>query len=299
MKPRRILIAGITGFLGSRLARALVCQESNQVSGLCRTSSSFDQLADSRSHVALHDMDRQPLETLFAENRFDILINCMANYGKGANTADVVIANLYRPLKLFELCADYHCPVFLNAGTSLPSQLNAYAFAKQEFSRTMQQASKQLVVIDAKLEHFYGAGEDPDRFISFIIQQLLEPAASLELTKGEQQRDFLHIDDVVSALTVLIEQSTRWETGYHEVPVGSGQAYLLRDVVETVRQLCQNNTTEIQYGAVPYREHEVMYSRAETTRLRELGWEPKQDLTAGLKQMVARYQSRAIQKQIA
>lgn len=289
MKLQRILIAGMTGFLGSQLAHRLIAEGNVSLVGLRRRTSNLFRLHSICSQVELVNFEEGQLDDLFTSRPFDIVVNCIADYGRHRSDQDVLNANLHLPSRLLQLSLDHRVPMFLNAGTSLPPEVNAYANSKHQFSRRLQEASERLIAIDAKLEHFYGAEEDAARFIRFLVEKFLQPAANLELTKGEQKRDFLHVEDVASALCLMMRKAEQWKPGYSAIPVGSGEAYVLRDVVETVRRLTGNRETKIHYGAVPYREQEVMESKADTRRLNALGWQPKWDLEAGLKSMIDSY----------
>jgi nucleoside-diphosphate-sugar epimerase len=286
---RRILIAGITGFLGSRLALELTARRDVSVAGLYRDCSRLDRLRGIQSKLDLHNIDRQDLSAILQKGRFDIVVNCLADYRPSQNDIKSDIANYQLPVRLFELAKGHGVQVFLNAGTSLPRELNTYSRAKHEFSLRMQEHQKEIAAVDAKLEHFYGAGESESRFISFLISQFLMPAHTLNLTHGEQRRDFLHVDDAVKALLTLIDHGMTCDPGYYSVPMGSGEAYLLKDVVELVRNLTNNWVTRIVFGAVPYREHEVMLSRADVSLLKKLGWRANLTLTQGLAQMIGDY----------
>ena len=286
---RGILIAGITGFLGSRLARELVHHESTAIIGLHRTKSNLDRLQGVLDRIELHNMERHSLETLFKSRRVDTVVNCLADYGRSSSSAAGAEANLHLPERLLELAVENGASMFLNAGTSLPTDVNHYALTKNRFSDRLSRHSSKLIAIDARLEHFYGPGESEERFISFLISQFLKPVPVLDLTRGEQRRDFLHVDDVASAFCLLMDKGRTWPPGSYEISVGSGEAYLLRDVVEKVRRLADNHTTQVNYGAVAYRENEVMHSRADIRALEELGWRPRWNLEEGLRHAVESY----------
>lgn len=288
---KRILIAGITGFLGSQLAHRLIAEGNVSLVGLRRETSNLHRLHAIRSQVELVPADEHTLTHLFAAQPFDGVVNCLADYGQSGSVPEIYQSNLHLPSRLLKLAVDHHVPVFLNAGTSLPAGVNHYSLAKNQFSQRLQESAGHLIAIDAKLEHFYGVGENSARFIRFLIEKLLEPAAILELTKGEQQRDFLHVEDVVEALCLLLQKAEDWEPCYRAIPIGSGRAYGLRDVVELVRRLTANRETEIHFGAIPYREQEVMQSCADIRQLTELGWQPKWSLEAGLAHMIDQYRT--------
>ena len=299
MNPPRILIAGVTGFLGSRLAHEFIKRDNAIVYGTCRAASSLSRLGGIRSSITLTDIERDGLKVVFDSNRFDVVINCLCDYGRGSSQTDVMQANYLIPSQLFDLAAEHEVKVFLNTGTSLAANVSEYANSKQLFSRYMQERSSVCVAIDAQLEHFYGPGESDKQFICFLARSFVEPASELNLTAGEQQRDFIYIDDVVSAICLLVEQGVNWRPGYYSIPVGTGSAYPLRDLVELVRELTNNSQTVVNFGAVPYREHEVMYSRADIRAIQELGWQPKFSLREGIHQTIQAYRQLDSNKRVA
>jgi nucleoside-diphosphate-sugar epimerase len=125
----------------------------------------------------------------------------------------------------------------------------------------------------------FGPHENPARPVAYVIRSLLkgEPAAC---TKGAQILDFLHVEDVASALVALLESEVQGT-----VNIGSGVAVSLRTVFETIgRQL--DRSTLIQFGA---REDSSPSYRiwANTRRLaKEVGWVPRYTLAGGIEQTI-------------
>lgn len=68
--------------------------------------------------------------------------------------------------------------------------------------------------------------------------------------------------------------------------VGTGRAVKIRELVETIKTLCLNNHTTLNFGKIPYRSNEVMESKVDLQSLLALGWKPKYDLVDGLKEMI-------------
>ena len=131
----------------------------------------------------------------------------------------------------------------------------------------------------------YGPGDDPSKFTTWIVQSCLKNIDKIELTPGEQKRDFIYIDDVVDAYKLLLKKGGKSGAGFQEFDLGSGKAVSIREFVETVKRLTSADT-ELVFGAKAYRENEIMYSEANVTKLLNLGWKPKYDLSEGLKEMI-------------
>jgi nucleoside-diphosphate-sugar epimerase len=131
----------------------------------------------------------------------------------------------------------------------------------------------------------YGPGDDPSKFTTWIVQSCIKNINKIELTPGEQKRDFVYIDDVVSAYNLLVEKCRQSGDGFQEFELGSGKAFSIREYVETAKRLTKADT-ELAFGSKAYREHELMHSEADIAKLVKLGWKSKYDLNAGLKKMI-------------
>ena len=101
------------------------------------------------------------------------------------------------------------------------------------------------------------------------------------MTPGDQTRDFIYVDDVVDAILRIIENSHKFDVGYFDFEIGTGIATPLRDFIKTAHTLC-GSKTELLFGALPYREGEIMHSVANLNNLFNLGWRPKYSYYEGL-----------------
>ena len=70
-----------------------------------------------------------------------------------------------------------------------------------------------------------------------------------------------------------------------DIDVGSGVAVKVRDFVELVAKVTDSQSN-IEFGAVPMRENELMYSCADTRRMKTLGWEPAYSLHDAVMNMI-------------
>jgi nucleoside-diphosphate-sugar epimerase len=68
-------------------------------------------------------------------------------------------------------------------------------------------------VLNLKVQHFYGPGDDPAKFITGLIAQCLANVPEIRLTEGRQQRDFIYVSDVVSAMLALLEREAPRSSG--------------------------------------------------------------------------------------
>jgi nucleoside-diphosphate-sugar epimerase len=221
----------------------------------------------------------------------DVVLHTACSYGrKGETLSELLEANVHFGLCILRTLEKRQNPcVFINSGTGLKPNVSGYALTKRFFSdaamlQLQQSNSSQIKYIETHLEHMYGPGDDGSKFITFLYQSFASHLPELKLTKGEQIRDFIYIADVLSAFDVLIKNRFQLKSG-QKIDIGSGRGYSLRSVVEQVCELMGAKTT-LNFGAIPYRQNEQMYSVADTSFLQSLGWVAQFDLTDGLIEMM-------------
>ena len=285
---KKILLTGATGFLGSHLAKALL-SAGHEVVALKRKSSSLSRIESISDELTLVDIDGLNYDALFAHHaNIDAILHTATAYGRSNETvSEIFETNTVFPLKLLDAGSRAGIKVFINTDTILNKYLNQYALSKNQFLQWGKIVAKQKNIrfLNAKLEHFYGNNDTPTKFTAQVINSCLGNTPELKLTLGEQKRDFIHIEDVVSAYIILLNQSDSVEAFFAEYEVGTGISVSIRDFVTTVHQLT-NSKTHLAFGSLPYRDGEVMNSEVNTDRLMALGWTCTFDITTGLQKVI-------------
>jgi nucleoside-diphosphate-sugar epimerase len=291
----RILLTGAGGFLGSALARHWV-ECGHELTLLARPSSRLDRLADLLASVrVVRASEPEEIAAVVREATPDAIVHTACSYGrKGESALDVMDANMRLGIVLLQAVVDRKSLVdtppilFMNTGTVLEPGVSLYALSKRQFSAwgaTLAASSPQrLRFIDIRLQQMYGPGDDCSKFITHVIETCRKNEPSLELTEGEQLRDFIYIDDVVQAYDRILNRQDQFAVS-DEIDVGSGDAITMRSFVEMVKQVASTDTV-LDFGAVPYRANEAMLCVADTTRLRSLGWHPTVPLADGLRRLI-------------
>lgn len=289
-QKKRVLLTGATGFLGSHLAHKLL-QAGHQLIILKRSFSNTQRLQDVLPQIASYNLDECDLETPFREfGQIDAVIHTATLYGrKNEYFTELFEANTVFPLCLLQAAIKFNVPTYVNTDTPLHKQLNFYALSKAQFREWGQNLAEmgKICFVNIKLEQMLGAGDDDSKFPAFVITKCLS-SPQVDLTIGKQKRDFIHIDDVLSAYELLLQNAPMLNSAYQEYELGIGKAISIRDFVELVKQLT-NSSIKLNFGALPYREGEVMYSEANLAALEALGWAPKIELEEGLRQAIAWY----------
>lgn len=280
----KVLVTGATGFLGSHVVKALLNQ-GHDIVILKRSFSDIWRIANVLPYLSAYDVDNCELELPFCEHgKIDAVIHTATCYGrKGERVSEVMEANTAFPLRLLETATFFNTTTFFNTATILYKYLNSYSLSKRQFAEWGRQFAEdqKITFVNIKLEHMYGPGDDDSKFVTFVIKSCMENMAELKLTPGEQKRDFIYIDDVISAYSLLLKKSAMQKEFFQEYDLGTGKAVSVRELVETVHSLT-NSTAKLNFGALPYREHEIMESRADIGPLNALGWSSKVSLIDGL-----------------
>ena len=282
-RARTILITGGTGFLGGSLLRYLT-EAGNNIILLKRRSSDTFRITDHLHLITSYDIDRVPPEKIFRDHAIDIILHCATNYGRGSKDPRTLLeANLFLPLTLLELGSRHGVQCFINTDTILDKRVSSYSLSKGQFKEWLKLHSSGMTCVNVALEHFYGPGDDRSKFVTFIIRSMLENVTRIPLTLGEQRRDFIYIDDVVEIFGRIITASRKLGSGFFGYEVGTGETIRIMDFVACVKRIVGNCSTILDFGAIPYREHEVMESVVDISALSALGWKASVSLEQGLR----------------
>lgn len=282
MGNKRILMTGGTGFLGSNLLKKYF-EHGWEVIILKRIASSLKRLGEYQNKIEKYNLEEISLADFVKEQKPDIILHCATDYGrKNIDPSSIIEANLALPLRLLELGAKNGVKCFINTDTYLDKRINHYSLSKKQFKEWLETYSKDLICVNMLLEHFYGAFDDKTKFVSFIIDQLLIKVPEINLTKGEQKRDFVYIEDVVNAFVLVAKNALGMNSGFYQYEIGTTQQVKIRELVETIKDLIGNSQTKINYGAIPYRANETMEALLDISAIKRLGWEPSVSLREGL-----------------
>lgn len=284
-----VLLTGATGFLGSHLVKALM-SAGHRVVLLKRSHSRCERIAEILSLVTAYDIDHSDMERPFRENSIDAVIHTATCYGRNGEGLEMIArANLNLPLELLGCSIRFGVGLFLNTDTFTATStvqhyyLPEYHLSKNHFREWGKQASSRhgLFFLNLRLGHLYGPDDSADKFVQSVIRSLIRQVPELKLTLGEQTRDFLYVDDAVSAYLHLLHCAGEHAQRFTEYQVGSGESTSIRSFVELAHRLT-GSSTRLLFGALPYRDGELMASTLETKPLRDLGWSPRTGLQEGI-----------------
>lgn len=133
-----------------------------------------------------------------------------------------------------------------------------------------------------RLFGIYGPGESPHRLLPTLFRHLSQ-RERVPLSPGNQLRDFLYIDDVVSAAFALSEYVER--TGAQiAANVASGDPVTIRLFAETAAEQLNASKSLLGFGDLPLRPGETKCFSGDPHKIKTLtGWQPHHDLNHGIR----------------
>lgn len=286
----KILITGASGFLGSALALFWM-HTGHQVGLLVRPSSKLYRLhgLDASFDIGRCTTDAE-ISTYVNTFQPEFVVHTACAYGRqGETQLQIFDANVRLGLVVLQAIKDFKKPVcFINTGSGLSPDVSPYALSKHQFAQwgrmLAAQSAEQLKFVNVLLQHMYGPGDDESKFTTHVLHACHRNDPVLLLTAGGQERDFIYIDDVVSAYDTLLKQHNQFNATL-DIEVGSGNAPTIKQFVETAHRLTSSQT-KLNFGALPYRTNEAMYCRANIEAMVQLGWQPIYDLNSGLNKTI-------------
>lgn len=301
------LVTGATGHIGSALVRRLAA-EGVRVTALVRKNSPARSRLPSDPRVSAVEIDtsdpaalRETVAGISAEVVFNLA-------SAGVNPADrdplaMLDGNVRLLAALLGAIEDRKPRRFIHTGSC-----SEYAFAEtghriaEEYPvqpTSLYGAAKLaaslygtafatqcgLPFLNLRLFGVFGIGEASYRLVPYLIAKLRENQP-VDLTPGEQMRDWLYLEDIVDALLEAASCAHLPETGVFNVC--SGHATRVRELAEHVADAMNKPRDLLRFGARPYRSDEPMWIVGDNRRFTEAtAWMPRVSLAEGIRHMVA------------
>lgn len=282
---KKIFITGATGHLGSYITKSL-CEQGFEITIAIRNSSAFDKIEEIKNYVNSINIEEENWQSQLKKWGPDVVLHLATNYGRNKEPLDTLInSNLHFPIRILQCCLEMeNKPVFINTDTSLKRDISPYALSKHQFLQWLKFFNKEMKIVNVVLENFYGIKDG--QFVHKMTEQLKNDVDKIDFTLGIQRRDFVHYTDVIKAYEIILNKLNSLNDQFTNIEIGSGQSYSIKEVIEVISNLTGNKTTKLNWGALSFRENEVMDSNAKISKICSLGWVPKIDLVTGIKHLI-------------
>lgn len=243
-------------------------------------------------HVMVWDVKRPnddsayfiPVEScsppFYDKGHFDVIFHLAAesriqpSFGDPQKTFDTNVTGTQRILDL----ARYTGARVVFAGSSTVCHnmyANPYAFSKMvgEQYCTLYNRIYKVPVAIARFFNVYGPGQIEDGPYSTVVgiferQKRLRMPLTITGT-GEQRRDFVHVEDIVSALIAMSEQD--WNAEVFELGTGENHSIL---------EVAQMFNSSLEHQFLPKRPGEAWETKADiSAAVEKLNWKPTRSLS--------------------
>ena len=310
MENKKILITGITGFIGSQLKEKI----EGEKYGLVRFG---DLPMKHEGYTPIYGdlKDYHTLAKLIQEIKPEIIIHLAALTSVSQSferPQDYFEVNTVGTINLAEINLKYnpYLKKFIFAGTpeeygiqkEFPSKEEAFLNPSSPYAVSKVAATKYLLymhkaynfpIIISRHANCYGRKFGEFQKLGVIENMVTQMIKGKDVYLGEPdvKRDFLYIDDVLDWYNILLEKGKNGEI-YN---AGWGKSYSIREIAESTKENLGFKGS-IFWRSIPKRPGEIPKIELDATKAREeLGWEAKISLKEGLK-LLAEYWRKRIGK---
>ncbi|MEY3784095.1 MAG: hypothetical protein RLZZ230_417 [Candidatus Parcubacteria bacterium] len=301
-----ILVTGIAGFIGSKLAQQLNAI-GHTVIGIDNFNEYYDSSLKRRRvaalipNVKIHEVDitdKVALSDVFANQPIDVVCHLAAQAGVrySVEAPEVyVTTNVLGTQILFEVMRQHNVKRMVYAATSsaygistpVPFQedssadrpVSVYAATKRAAELLAHNYFMQYGIETTCLRFFtvYGPWSRPDMAMLKFAEKITAGEAIDIYNEGNLRRDFTYVDDIVAGFIKAVEKPL----GYEIINLGNGSPVELMKFIEVLEkelgQVAQKNFLPMQQG-------DVFETYADTTKAKQLlDWQAETVFEEGVK----------------
>lgn len=292
MSKKNVVLTGATGFVGEHLLKELI-KNNYFVIGVTR---------ENKDGVSPKEMPccswvrPSELRNLIVEKKIYAAIHMATNYGRRGELEKIIADNVLFPLEVFSRCAEIGCSLFLTTDTFFGKpifdyqHMGPYIQSKNDlvgWLKIFNGIYADASVFNLRLEHVYGMGDRAGKFIPDLIRDLENNKKTIPMTSGEQMRDFVNVEDVVSAYMKILTVGENNPRGLSEYEIGTGTAVSIKFLACTLRELI-GSKSQFNFGALPQRKGEIMVSKCSSAFSDDFKWQHNISLETGLRKLLKR-----------
>jgi nucleoside-diphosphate-sugar epimerase len=295
---KKVLVTGITGFLGSQIAQRLI-HDGFELIAIKRNSSDLSRCSDFAENINWIELSDNWVEQII-DLKPQIIIHS-AWEGVGAVDRDnweVQMNNLQFTLNLLSIAKEINVEKFIGFGSQAEygtfsgiidenydiNPKTAYGLSKYLCSQTIKVFCEQNNIdwYWLRLFSFFGEKEGSNWFIPTLIKNISENKP-MDMTPGEQRYAYMYIGDLAGIIVKIVNSSAN--SGIYNV--SSKQSVSLKEIVEKIINIIDPLKPEVNFGAIPYRENQPMLIQGTVSKLeKEIGVFSETSLDVNLRNVV-------------
>lgn len=304
----KVLVTGGAGFIGSHLVDRLI-QEGHEVVVVDNLSTGKRRNLNRAARFFKLDIQSWRLERVFRNERPNVVMHLAAQMDVRKSVEDPVFdaqVNVLGTLNVLQQAVRHGVRkvVFSSSGGAIYGEQEIYPAPESHVTRPLSpygisklcgeqylsyyQRVSGLQVVNLRYANVYGPRQDPDGeagVVAIFIQKLLNNEQAIVHGNGRQTRDFVYVEDVVEANLAVMGQETQ---GTYNI--GTGEETSINDVLRILVGHT-NSTCKELHG--PAKHGEQVRSVIDASKIRqELSWEPRTELSEGLKRTIDYFRER-------
>lgn len=294
----KIFITGGAGFIGSHLVDRLL-KEKYKVVVIDNLSTGKKQNLNSKAKFYKLDIQSQKIAGIFRKEKPDIVFHFAAQIDvrkSVENPIEDAKVNILGTLNILENCKKYKVKKFIfpssvgiygnskNLPISEESPINPispYSVTKLAIEKYLNYYQLQgLSYTCLRYSNIYGPrqlAKGEGGVIAVFFDKILNEDRPIIYGDGKQTRDFLYVDDAVEAAVRVMHSP-----GGSVYNIGTNKEISINYLLEL---MCNISNKDISPIFKPPRQGEIIKSRVSFSKAKkELKWQPKYNLSKGLKQ---------------
>ena len=333
LEGKTVLVTGAAGFIGSNLVKRLFKDVKNiRVVGFDSISDYYDvnikheRLAEIEAlnrdwrFVKANLADKNAVDTLFAEEKFSVVVNLAAQAGVRysiTNPGSYIEANLIGFYNILEACRNNEVEHLVYASSSsvygsnkkvpystddkVDNPVSLYAATKKSNELMAHAYSKLYNIPSTGLRFFtvYGPAGRPDMAYFGFTNKLREGKTIQIFNYGNCKRDFTYVDDIVEGVVRIMQHAPEKQNGEDGLPIPPYKVYnignnspenlldfvtILQEELIAAKVLPADYDFEAHKELVPMQPGDVPVTYADTTPLeQDFGFKPSTSLRDGLR----------------
>ncbi len=296
MKKNKILITGGTGFIGYHLAKK--CLDLNwSVDSISTKSPPLKRKLKKVNYLKL-DISKKKKLIKNLKSDYDFVVN-LAGYVDHSKKNKTMKSHFNGCKNLANFFLNKNLKKFVQIGSSIeygksrsPQKENkknlretysTYGNAKLFSTKFLLELKKKynFPITILRLYLVYGPKQDVNRLIPFTIINALKKV-KFNCSTGKQFRDFIYIDDLVSAIVKTLKSK---KTNGEIINIGSGNPINVKKLILKICKLAKGGKP--QFGKVSLRKDEILKLYPSLNKVKKiLNWQAQVNLDKGLKKTI-------------
>lgn len=296
----KILVTGGAGFIGSHIVDKMIEKDYEVVVVDDLSTGRKENLNPKAKFYRLDIRSFAELEKVFEKEKFEFVCHQAAHVSVRESLQDPVFdaqVNILGSLNILQGCLKYGIKkvIFASTGGALygdadilptsetypPKPISPYGVSKLSVEHYLHyyKMEYKLDYVVLRYANVYGPRQDPfgeAGVVAIFSQKIAKNAQPIINGDGKQTRDFIYVDDVVSA-NLLALKSDFTDT----FNVGTGKQTSINELFHLLVSISGKKVKEV-HG--PEQKGEQRVSALDCRKIKEkLGWEPKVKLEDGLR----------------